>query len=250
MQTQSETIAGLAIAIPRAIPTLEKLGIDYCCNGTRSVAEACRVAGITPDELLSMISDGEKAPGRDWNEASMTSLITFITDTHHVYTREAMDRLSFLATKVREHHGARHDWLSSVEKLVLRLPSEFIPHMLKEEQVLFPFICSVEKAVSEGKEPPLPFFGMTRNPVRMMMLEHETVAEMVREIRGLTDDYRLPEGACASYQGFYGLLQEFEADLHSHIHLENNILFPRAIDTEESNRLTPSVVGFDQCCRH
>lgn len=239
----ANTIAELAVAMPQAIPVLEKLGIDYCCQGHRSVQHACANAGITSDELLQLIgnapqpSDGTKS----WDGETLHALIAFIVDTHHAYTREALQRLQALAAKVRGVHGANHPELLVVERLVVELASDLIPHMLKEEQVLFPFVEALEAAALDGEEPPVPFFGTVKNPIRMMMSEHETAGEKLAEMRGLTMDYELPDDACASFRALYATLIEIETDLHRHIHLENNILFPRAAEMEDGASTNPLV---------
>jgi regulator of cell morphogenesis and NO signaling len=249
MQTRPNTIAELAVAMPQAVGTLEKLGIDYCCNGGRSIADACHSAGITTDELLALIPAAQNAtPETDWAVEPMSSLVRFIVGTHHHYTRETLATLQHLATKVREHHGPNHSELSVVERLVHQLAADLVPHMLKEEQVLFPYITAVEEAAMLGSEPPMPFFATARNPVRMMMLEHETAGEMLVEIRTLTANFTLPPEACTSFHALYANLQAIEADLHRHIHLENNILFPRAISTEDATRKSAVPVFADRCC--
>ncbi|HXH39048.1 MAG TPA: iron-sulfur cluster repair di-iron protein [Thermoanaerobaculia bacterium] len=250
MQTQPNTIAELAVAMPQAIGTLDKLGIDYCCNGTQSIADACNRAGITTDELLAQIPAKAGASERDWTTEPMSSLIQFIVRTHHDYTRQALATLQQLVVKVREHHGPRHAELSDVERLVNRLAEDLVPHMLKEEQVLFPYIGKVEEAAMLAKEPPMPFFGTARNPIRAMMMEHEAAGEILVEIRALTSDFTLPPEACASFNALYTNLQEIESDLHRHIHLENNILFPHAIETEEATRTSAVPAFADNCCGH
>jgi regulator of cell morphogenesis and NO signaling len=250
MQTQPNTIAELAVAIPRAIGTLDKLGIDYCCNGNRSIADACNRAGLTPDELLALIPEAGTASDVDWTVEPMSSLIQFIIHTHHDYTRETLATLQHLAARVREHHGPNHSELSEVEKLVYQLATDLLPHMLKEEQVLFPYIAKVEEASMLGTEPPMPFFGTARNPVRAMMMEHEAAGEILVQIRALTANFTLPPEACTSFKALYANLQEIESDLHRHIHLENNILFPRAIETEEATRTSAVPAFADNCCGH
>ena len=180
----------------------------------------------------------------------MSEIVAFIVGTHHRYTREAFAMLSPMATKVRQVHGANHDELMLVEKLVHELSDDLLPHMLKEEQVLFPYINAVQDASRDGKEPPMPFFGTARNPIRMMMAEHETAGEKLLEIRTLTTNFTLPPEACTSYRTLFGKLQELEQDLHRHIHIENNILFPRAIETEDKTRTTPVSAAFNEhhCC--
>ncbi|HEY5611794.1 MAG TPA: hemerythrin domain-containing protein, partial [Thermoanaerobaculia bacterium] len=185
-----------------------------------------------------------------WERETMSSLVAFIVDKHHAYTREALATLPPLAAKVRDRHGARHDELRQVEKRVHQLAIDLTPHMLKEEQVLFPYVMALEEAVRRGKEPPIPFFGTAKNPVRMMMAEHEAAGEILVEIRTLTTDFTLPPEACVSFQALYAGLLDIESDLHRHIHLENNILFPRLIAVEENDGKTFGAAVGDHCCAH
>ncbi len=251
--TNAHTIGELAVAMPEAIPVLERLGIDYCCHGERRVQAACSAAGITTDELLELIGAAEKPPaGRAWEAEPVGALIAYVIDTHHAYTRQAVQTLQKLAAKVRGVHGERHPELMVVERLIAELTTELVPHMLKEEQVLFPFVEKLEEALTNNREAPVPFFGTVQNPVRMMMLEHETAGEKLAELRGLTMDYELPEEACTSYKALFAKLIDLQADLHQHIHLENNILFPRALDLEERSQRSPMVgaIGEHHCsCR-
>jgi regulator of cell morphogenesis and NO signaling len=252
--TNANTIGELAVAMPEAIPVLERLGIDYCCHGEQRVQAACSAAGITADELLQLIGLAEKPilPGRAWEAEPAGAMIAHIVETHHAYTRQAVFTLQKLAEKVRNAHGERHPELLVVERLIAELTTELVPHMLKEEQVLFPFIEKLETALANRAEAPVPFFGTVQNPIRMMMLEHETVGEKLAELRGLTMDFELPEEACTSYKALFAKLIELEADLHQHIHLENNILFPRALDMEERAQRNPMLetIGEHHCsCR-
>ncbi|HEX7420675.1 MAG TPA: iron-sulfur cluster repair di-iron protein [Thermoanaerobaculia bacterium] len=233
----TNTVAELATAIPRAIPVLERLGIDYCCRGKQSIEEACRRSGVTAQELLLLI-DSEASPGAAAPDASLSELMGFIVATHHIFTRDSLATLQRLSKKVRDVHGANHPELVRVAVLVTDLSDELLPHMMKEEQVLFPYVTALEAAALAGDEPPVPFFGTVRNPIQMMMSEHEAAGEKIAEIRAATDDFALPAEACGSYRGLFDLLQELERDLHRHIHLENNILFPQAIAVEEKTQVT------------
>lgn len=251
METTPSTVAELATTFPQSIMVLEKLGIDYCCQGNQTIDQACSRHGITTDELLALINASPKpsAGGRNWDDEPMPEMVAFIVNTHHRYTREAVAMLMPIATKVRQVHGANHDELRLVEKLVYELADDLLPHMLKEEQVLFPYINALQDASHSGIEPPFPFFGTARNPIRAMMAEHETVGEKLLEIRTLTANFTLPPEACTSYRTLFSKLEEIELDLHRHIHIENNILFPRAIATEEKTRTTPVSAAFqDHCC--
>ena len=239
--------------MPEAIPVLERLGIDYCCHGEQRVQAACSAAGITADELLQLIGAAETQPAaRAWEAAPASALIAYIIETHHSYTRQAMQTLQKLAEKVRTAHGEHHPELMVVERLIAELTTELVPHMLKEEQVLFPFVEKLEDALANDREAPVPFFGTVQNPIRMMMLEHETAGEKLVEMRELTMDYELPAEACPSYRALFAKLIDFEADLHQHIHLENNILFPRALDLEQRSQKNElaGAIGEHHCsCR-
>jgi len=221
MSFETGTIAALAIANPNAIPALEKLGIDYCCGGAATVADACRRAGISPEQLLALVGRNGQASGRAWEKEPLSALIRFILDTHHVYTREAIAALPPLASKVRGRHGEAHPETRAVEDFAHRLAEDLAPHMLEE-------------AVGQGTEPPPSCFGTVRNPIRMMMAEHDAAGDLLKQLRALTDGYSLPPDACTSFQALYAGLQELEGDLHRHIHLENNVLFPRALRLEQA----------------
>lgn len=228
------TVAELAIAMPVSIPVLQRLKIDYCCHGDQSVQQACNAAGMTADELMHLI-EKEPAAGdvRSWDGVTLTEVVRFVIDTHHAYTRQSLETLQWMAAKVRDRHGAHHPELATLARLVAEATDDLIPHMMKEEQILFPYIEQIEEAQTNGTDAPTPFFGTARNPVRMMMAEHETVGEKLAEMRSITEDYTLPEGACTTFTAYFNLLQDLERDLHNHIHLENNILFPRAIALED-----------------
>lgn len=233
MSLATGTIGELAIANPSAIPTLEKLGIDYCCGGATTVADACRRAGISPDQLFALIDRKERPAGRAWEKEPLTALLRFILDTHHVYTRDAIVSLPPLAAKVRGRHGEAHPETRRVEAMVYSLAADLAPHMQKEEQILFPYIASLEAAES-GTERPASCFGSVRNPIRMMMVEHDAAGALLKELRDVTSGYAAPPDGCTSFQALYSGLAQLEGDLHRHIHLENNILFPRAVRLEEA----------------
>src|SRR5437588_8999777 len=172
--TSSHTIGELAVAMPEAIPILERLGIDYCCHGEQRVQAACSAAGITADELLQLIGAVEKPPvGRAWETEPVAGLIAYIIDAHHAYTRQAVQTLQKLAEKVRIAHGERHPELLVVERLIAELTTDLIPHMLKEEQVLFPFVEKLDEALAKNGEAPIPVFGMCHYTMHNMTPEYE-----------------------------------------------------------------------------
>jgi len=167
-------------------------------------------------------------------DASLPELITHIVETHHVFTKSEMDRLQSLADKVLNAHGGNHPELIHLSELLLQLCSDLKPHMFKEEQVLFPYIVAMAQAAEHNQAGPFAPFGTVNNPIRMMMREHDTAGQILRELRALTSDYKVPPDACISYQTLYQALENFEKDLHQHIHLENNILFPKALKLEQA----------------
>jgi regulator of cell morphogenesis and NO signaling len=238
-RTATQTVRQLAVERPNATRIFEKLRIDYCCSGSRPLAEACAAAGVDVETVVRLLEESAEAPAqngaaRDFQTMSLTALITYIVDTHHSFTRQEMQRLSALLEKVCAVHGQRHPELLEVRSLFQELCSELTPHMFKEEQILFPYIEQTEAAAQNQRALPQPPFGTVRNPVRMMMLEHDTAGDVLRRIRATSADYTVPADGCFSYQTLYQALATFEIDLHQHIHLENNLLFPRAVEMEDT----------------
>lgn len=232
-----KTVGALAAEHPAATRILEKLGIDYCCNGGNTLEEACRAAGLPLNHVKESIESALSAPDyaqpeSDWNSVPLADLIAHIRNTHHQYTRAEIARLQPLFQKVLSVHGKNHPELANLQATFGGLAQELSTHLMKEEMVLFPYVERMEEAILE-KSPILPApFGTVQNPVAMMMHEHDGAGEALREMRAASHGYAAPEDACASYRALYQALAEFEADLHQHIHLENNILFPRAIEME------------------
>jgi regulator of cell morphogenesis and NO signaling len=235
--SDTTTVRDLAAGVPGATRVFENFGIDYCCGGHRTLAAACREASLPVEDLRRSIEEAGRAsqPGaeRDWRQESLTSLSAYIIDKHHYFTRQEIERLDRLFDRVCSRHGENHPELFEARKTFYQLKQDLIPHMLKEEQVLFPYIARMEEAAGEGRAVSPPFFGTVRNPVRMMMLEHDVAGDLLQALRATTGDYAPPPEACISYQTLYQALAGFEADMHQHIHLENNLLFPRAIEMEE-----------------
>ena len=247
------TIGELALQMPNAIAVMEKWQIDYCCRGHRSIADACATAGVPVDQLLTEIGDGRAPAANDLEQRSLRDIQQFIIDTHHAYTRDTLETVRLLADKVANRHGAHHPEVIEVRGIVGQMIDDLLPHMLKEEQVLFPYIQGLEIASEHGDPAPVPFFGTVKNPIRMMMSEHEAVGDLLVLLRGVTAEYALPADACLSYRALYERLAELEDDLHRHIHVENNLLFPRAAQLEETAGSSPAfgVTGGHNCsCTH
>jgi len=232
----TRTVGEIAAAVPNATREFEKLGIDYCCGGSKTLGDACAEAKISVDEALARLQEGlaraQPKPGRDWKNESLTDLIGHINSKHHVFVREECPRIEALAEKVAAKHGMNHPELLEVQSTFTALADELAVHLMKEEQVLFPYVFRMEEAKIAREPVPPPMFGTVVNPVRMMMQEHDGAGDALKKLRALTGDYTVPEDGCISYATLYEALQNFEADLHQHIHLENNILFPRAVAME------------------
>jgi regulator of cell morphogenesis and NO signaling len=218
---------------PTSARVFESFGIDYCCGGGQTLAEACKTARRSMEEVMAALEKGEStAPGRDWRNAPLAELAQYIVDKHHAFTQAEIGRLSGLIAKVITAHGENHPELSRVQTTFAGLSEELREHMRKEEELLFPYIAEMEEAARVQRRPPEPMFGTVQNPVAAMIMEHEGAAQALEKIRETTTDYLLPSDGCASYKALYESLPAFAADLHQHIHLENNILFPRAIELE------------------
>jgi regulator of cell morphogenesis and NO signaling len=234
MQLQeNRTVRELVSANPGAARIFEKFGIDYCCGGERSLADACSAAKVTMEEVTQALERPQAMNlDRDWQKASLGELASYIVEKHHGFTRQEIQRLVPLIAKVVNVHRANHIELEQIQMLFRGLAQEMTMHMIKEEHMLFPYIEQLEIAVNRGCQVAPPMFGTVQNPVRMMMMEHDSAGQALRAMREATHNYELPADACMSYKMLYNALQEFEVDPHQHIHLENNILFPRAIELE------------------
>jgi regulator of cell morphogenesis and NO signaling len=237
--TTEKTVRELALENATATRVFEKLGIDYCCGGDKSLEEACCVANLNIDQVLDSLEMAEQSAhaaqkDRDWQVEPLADLIGHIKNTHHKYTREEMARLSPLFDKVCSVHGKNHPELLQIRGLFQGLSQELTTHLMKEEMVLFPYIVRMEEAAIE-KEPLVPApFGTVQNPVSMMEHEHDSAGNALRAMREASNGYSAPADSCVSYQTLYKTLAAFETDLHQHIHLENNILFPRAVAMEKA----------------
>lgn len=229
-----KTVRELVLENPAAARVFERLGIDYCCGGNKPLVEACSAANLQVNEVVAALKKAEPANAeRDWREAPLSELAEYIVARHHAFTREETSRLEQLILKVAGVHGKNHPELLRVRSIFRELSQELTMHMMKEEQMLFPYIAEMEAEVSRKRPVPPAMFGTVQNPVRMMMMEHDSAGEALRGLREATNGYTVPADACVSYQTLYQALGAFEADLHQHIHLENNILFPRAVKMED-----------------
>jgi len=235
----SKTVRELTLEIPGATRVFEKAGIDYCCGGGKPLQEACATAGVSTDEVVRSLeqageSSSPAADATQWQTQPLSELVSHIVSRHHVFTKDELTRLDALLSKVCSVHGQNHPELFRIQSLFQNLNRDLIPHMQKEEMVLFPYIEQMEEAASKGRPSPVPFFGTVQNPIRMMMMEHETAGEILKQIRQISGAFSVPKDGCISYETLYKALDVLEQDLHQHIHLENNILFPRAVALERA----------------
>lgn len=230
----SVTVGDIVAHDFRTAAVFEQFGIDFCCGGRRSFADACRTAAADPAEveralnsLPAIHADEDDASG--W---TVTRLIDHIVTTHHAYVRSALPALARYLAKLVDVHGRRHPELARVQSYFTTMSRDLEQHMMKEEQVLFVYIRGLTEHVDTDRQVNSPF-GTVANPIRMMEREHQQASDELRLIRELTSGYRVPEDGCATYSVCMSELAQFERDLHRHVHLENNILFPRALQLEE-----------------
>ena len=234
--TAEKTVRELALENSSATRVFERLGVDYCCGGNKPLDEACRAANLSLEEVQRELDtakqESQKSTDRDWQREPLSELIAHINATHHRFVRTEIARINPLLEKVCGVHGKNHSELLHIQALFRGLAQELTSHMMKEEMVIFPYITRMEESVIQGEPLLPPPFGTVANPVTMMEHEHDAAGNALRAMRKASNDYAAPEGACASYQALYRAFVEFEADLHQHIHLESNILFPRALKME------------------
>ena len=234
--TITKTVRDYAIETPQTIPVFEKLGIDYCCGGNRPLEETCAAANLNLNEVLKALDTALAEPvrpgDRELKAGSLGELISHIVKTHHVYMRTQIPEVERLMEKVYSKHGANHPELAHIRSLFHGLGQELTTHLMKEENILFPYIERMEESVLQHDPILPPPFGTVANPVRMMEHEHDNAGLVLRALRDASQGYTPPADACTSFQALYTALANFEKDLHQHIHLENNMLFPRALQME------------------
>jgi len=221
----------------RTAAVFTKYKIDFCCNGNRTVEEACNKKGIDSNRLideLNAVLNTATNQTIDYKSWPLDLLAEYIEKKHHRYVEEKIPVLRQFLDKLCRVHGERHPELFKINELFTASAGELAAHMKKEELILFPFIKKMVKAKMENGTIQSPSFGTVENPIAMMMHEHDTEGERFREIAELTDDYNPPADACNTYRVAFAMLDEFERDLHLHIHLENNILFPGALKLEQA----------------
>lgn len=233
--TSQTPVRDIAVQFPTAIPVLERLGVDYCCHGGHTLAEACSKKNITLEPVLEELKQfqqrGEKSSDAQWATAPLKTLTEHIVSKHHAFTRTQLQLIDELMTKVEHRHGPEHPQVYELGKAIAVFASELKHHAECEEANLFPYIA----AIGSAKLPnlPAPAKGSVEMPIKHMMGDHDQTGEELAGFRKMTDNYTPPPEACPTWRALYRAIEDLENDLHQHIHLENNILFPRAIQESQ-----------------
>jgi regulator of cell morphogenesis and NO signaling len=234
-----KSVRELALESPGATRVFERLGLDYCCGGKKSLDEACRAANLNIAQVVASLEQLRQPAlstekEQNWEAEPLATVITHIQNTHHKYTRAEIARLGPLFEKVCSVHGRNHPELLDVYQAFKGLAQELSTHLMKEEMILFPYIVRMEAAMARKESVGPAPFGSIQNPVSMMEQEHDSAGNALRSMKQASNGYSAPADSCVSYQTLYRALAEFETDLHQHIHLENSVLFPRAVAMERA----------------
>ena len=214
----------------------QKNSIDYCCDGNKPISEACKEVGVDTGQLIEQLETivAQKDPDSEYfNNLSLTELSDYVVNQHHKYVHESIPPLKKNLEKICQVHGEHHPELFAIKELFFDSAGDLTMHMQKEELMLFPFIKRLELARKNNTPLPRSPFGSISNPIAMMLADHQNEGDRFDQISKLSDNYQVPEDACMTYEVAFRQLCDFENDLHRHIHLENNILFPKAIELEK-----------------
>ncbi|MGQ7946676.1 iron-sulfur cluster repair di-iron protein [Flavobacterium sp. WC2509] len=237
MEILEKTTVGEYVAKDfRTAALFSKYGIDFCCKGNRTIEEVCDKKELNPDNLLHQIEtilNTKNESTIDFNSWPIDLLANYIEKKHHRYIAEKIHILLPFLSKLCKVHGQQHPELFEINELFIGSVEELSQHMKKEEMILFPFIKKLVNAIIVDELMEQPHFGTVENPIDMMKHEHDAEGERFRKIAALSNNYNPPADACTTYKATFAILQEFEEDLHKHIHLKNNILFPKAIRLEK-----------------
>ncbi|MCB7482097.1 iron-sulfur cluster repair di-iron protein [Christiangramia sediminis] len=236
--TPERTVADYVTENIKASHIFKKYGIDFCCGGGISLEKACADKGVEYSQLLEELQnlDLTERKGVSFNDLPINELIDYIVEKHHKYVEANIGLLIQYSSKVAKVHGANSPELIEVNKLFQKVAGELASHLKKEELILFPFIKKMLIAEREGTPINIPHFNTVENPIKMMEDEHEEAGNIFKEIARITNNYTPPAHACNTYRALFDKLDEFEQDLHQHIHLENNILHPKALKLEKKLR--------------
>ena len=236
--TGESAIGRIAASFPSTISIFQRYKIDCCCGGGKTLHQSASEIGIDPEYLIGQLTQASEQKSvdenQDWLQADLADLIDHILKTHHHYLRQEIPPLSEMAAKVAAVHGDRFpEKLPLLETVFSSLVDEITGHLIKEEQILFPIVIQMEKAQKNGQSLSETYCVSVNNPLRIMIYEHDNAGSALGQIRNLTNDYKPPESACNMFRGLYFGLAKLEKDLLQHMHLENNILFPRVTELEK-----------------
>ncbi|MEE3998709.1 iron-sulfur cluster repair di-iron protein [Tenacibaculum sp. FZY0031] len=233
--TSNKTVADYVTENIKTAHIFKKYGIDFCCGGGISVEKACAKNNVDQATLEKELAEVDviKDIIEDYDKWELDFLMIYIENVHHTYVRESLPIISQYVNKVAKVHGHHYAEVVEINQLFHEVANELLSHMQKEEKILFPFIKQLIQAEKEGIKNTTPPFGTVNNPIQMMEHEHESAGNIFKEISRLSNHYTPPEGACNTFRALYAKLEEFEQDLHKHIHLENNILHPKAVLLEK-----------------
>ncbi|SKB29876.1 iron-sulfur cluster repair di-iron protein [Daejeonella lutea] len=237
-QDKVETIGEMVTKDYRKAQVFKKFGIDFCCGGKKTVEEVCLTKGLDSAKIISeleAVQNQEPAAGHKFDEWPLDFLADYIINTHHDYVKNNVPFITELANKVAKVHRQGHPETIEIANIFNEVGKDLSLHLMKEENIVFPYVKALVQNTKTGEASPIAAFDSIETPTQMMEMEHEQAGEAMAAIRELTADYTLPEGACTSYTLLYKKLQEFENDLFNHVHLENNILFPKAIALEKES---------------
>jgi regulator of cell morphogenesis and NO signaling len=230
----NQTLAQIVTANHEASSVFEKYHLDFCCKGKRPLLEAIIEKQLPTDQVVSdltkVISKSANKDAALLNFITLTQLCDYIVATHHAYVRKSSEQIFLYLQKIAGKHGGRHPELVDILKLFTQIKEEMTDHMFKEENILFPRIKELEKHNAENSPLALPTSSYIEAPIAVMEHEHDSAGNLLEQIRNKTNDYTPPADACTTYGVAFASLRAFEADLHQHVHMENNILFPRAVE--------------------
>lgn len=231
---QKQTIGDIVASDYRTTQVFRTFGLDFCCGGNKTIKEAATQGEVDPVHVERALEKlGSERIAKDYNDWSLDFLIDYIIKVHHRFTRDKLRETNTYIQKVAKIHGDQHQELYIVYEEFSSLYSDLIAHLNQEEEVLFPYIKNLIATERDGTEIDSERFGTGAEPVSLLEVEHEEAGQTMKRIRKLTDGFTPPEDACNTYLVLYKNLEAFEKDLHKHVHLENNILFPKALELEK-----------------
>ncbi len=226
--TPETSVRDIAVDRPGTVRIFENLGIDYCCGGRHTLAEACAKLDLEIDRVIDELEyENPSVPEAHWKDAPLKDLAHYIVQKHHAFTRSQIELVNKLAEKVERRHGPDHPEIFQISKVFAVVSAELTHHFHCEENVLFPYISQCE---TDQQTTLPPVFGSVQQPIARMLADHDQAGDELRTLRGLTNNYTPPSAACPTWRAYYQAMEDLENDLHAHIHLENSILFPRALE--------------------